>query len=399
MPCSGLKFLVVEDHEVQRHVFVQLLRSLGAAAVHSAEDGRAALQVLRDPDRPVDIVISDLSMPGMDGMEFVRRLSETGAPVSLILASALDADLRASIAHMAKAYKVRLLGVIAKPPTALKLAPLVESYKAGAPGVASEDSAFSFDEIAEAWTHNEFEPWFRPRVDLTTGKLNGLTAVPRWSHPSRGTLDLADFLPSITARGLEEDFVWMMIQKSTAECCKWVQSGLDVQVAVALSFKSLTEVDLAMRIRQIAKNEGLEPRHLVLTVPEDLIVGASQARALENLARLRVDGFGLGIDEFGTGPLALDELSLIAFTEIKINKAYVRGVHRKDADRAGLAVGLQVAQELRLQAVADGITTEEEWDLLQEWGCTTGQGPLISQPLRASDVIDWARTWASHKVR
>jgi CheY-like chemotaxis protein len=134
MPCSQLRFLVVEDHEFQRAVMSRLLNSLGAEAVHSAEDGRAALQVLFDPDRPVDIVISDLSMPGMDGMELVRHLRESGSKVSLILASALEPPLLSSVANMALAYKVRLLGIIGKPPSAGKLLPLIEAHRARAHG-------------------------------------------------------------------------------------------------------------------------------------------------------------------------------------------------------------------------------------------------------------------------
>src|SRR5674476_13567 len=156
MPCSNLRILVIEDHEFQRRMLAQLLDSMGAQAVYCAENGQAALQVLRDPDRPVDIVVSDLAMPGMDGMEFIRNLSDTGAKVSLILASALEPKLLASIANMARAYKVQLLGAIAKPLSAAKLAPLIKHHRSGGPGPEDVGAAYSFDEIAEAWTQNEF---------------------------------------------------------------------------------------------------------------------------------------------------------------------------------------------------------------------------------------------------
>ena len=131
MPCKSLRFLVVEDHDFQRGALVRLLKTLGAPTVYDAGDGHAALQVIRDSSRPVDIVISDLAMPGMDGMEFVRHLGETGARVSLILASAVDDALLASVGAMAHADEISLLGVIGKPPTAAKLAPLIEAHRRG----------------------------------------------------------------------------------------------------------------------------------------------------------------------------------------------------------------------------------------------------------------------------
>lgn len=131
MPCSGLRFLVVEDHEFQRGMLVRLLRSLGAPAVHAAADGEAALRIVGDARCPLDIVITDLAMPGMDGSELVRRLGAAGAGVALVLTSAADAALLASAGELARAGSVRLLGVVPKPLTAARLAPLLERFRAG----------------------------------------------------------------------------------------------------------------------------------------------------------------------------------------------------------------------------------------------------------------------------
>lgn len=398
MPCSNLRFLVVEDHEFQREGMVQLLRTLGAQAVYSADDGRAALQVIRDPDRPVDIVVSDLSMPGMDGMELVRHLSETGARVSLILASALEPTLLASVASMARAYKVRLLGVMGKPPTAGKLVPLVELHRAWETGSAAPDATFSLDEIAEAWTHGDFDPWYEPRVDLLNGEVRGMDATPRWRHAARGMLEPEEFLPSVQARGLNDDFAWMMLQKCAAQCKQWLDKGLKLRVSVNLSFSSLADVNMAARVRQIAQNEGIDPGMLVLGVTEAAL-NTEQAKVLENMARLRVDGFGLAIDDFGSGAMAIEKLALVAFTELKIKRAFVTGADTDDAARAGLAVGLELAHQLKLKAVADGIRSKEEWKLLHEWGCDFGQGPFMSQPMPGDAVHRWIARWKGTTIQ
>jgi EAL domain-containing protein (putative c-di-GMP-specific phosphodiesterase class I) len=391
MPCSHLRFLVVEDHEFQRNALVQLLNTLGADAVHGVEDGAAALRVIGDPDRPVDIVISDLAMPGMDGMEFVRHLSETGARVSLILTSAVDRDLLASVANMAHAYKVRLLGVVAKPATLVKLTPLVERYRLSTPE-PNVDTTFPLAEIAQAWTDDEFEPWFEPKVDLTTGGVRGMSAVPRWLHSQQGMLEAPAFMPSIKARGLNDDFVWLMLRKSAAQCRRWHDQGHGLVVTVNLSFDSLTDVNMATRVHQIAQKEGLDPRFMVLCVTEAAL-NTEMGRALENLARLRVLGFGLGIDEFGSGLMAVEQLALIAFTELKIRSSFVTGADCDETVRAGLAVGLELANQLTLKTVAGGIASKQEWNLLHEWGCGLGQGPFISVPLQGEAVHGWLSRW------
>jgi CheY-like chemotaxis protein len=238
---------------------VRLLDALGAEAVYSAENGTTALQVIHDPDRRVDVVISDLAMPGMDGMEFIRHLSETGERVSLILASALQPDLLASIANMALAYKVPLLGVVAKPVTAGKLSPLLDLHRSHIPTGRCE-AQFPLDEIAQAWSNDEFEPWFEPKVELATGVVRGMSAVARWRHPQQGWLEPECFMASIEARGLNDDFVWLMLRKSAAHCRRWIDLGHDLVVSVNLSFHSLTDPNLAARVQQIAQKRGYRSR-------------------------------------------------------------------------------------------------------------------------------------------
>ena len=123
---EDLNLLVVEDHDFQRRGIMKLIEQLGAAAVHGASDGAAALEVLGDGARPVDIVVSDMSMPGMDGVEFLRRL-RGDRQLSVILLSSLRPGLLASLAGLAP--HVNILGTISKPLTADKLEPLIGLHR------------------------------------------------------------------------------------------------------------------------------------------------------------------------------------------------------------------------------------------------------------------------------
>lgn len=128
MHIAELRFLAVEDHEFQRGVLLRILAGLGATKVEVAADGREALKIVMAPDTPIDIIISDLDMPGMDGMEFMRHLGESGIPVAIILASGLEGLLLESAEKMTRDCGVRVLGVIEKPITPAKLDVLIRNH-------------------------------------------------------------------------------------------------------------------------------------------------------------------------------------------------------------------------------------------------------------------------------
>lgn len=129
MPVKELRFLVVEDHEFQLKMQVRLLSQLGAKTIHTAGNGKVALEILRDPARPVDIVICDLAMPLMDGVEFMRNLHGLGGKISVIVSSGLKPGLVRELVGLMDTQSVNLLGWVEKPLTADKLLSLVESPK------------------------------------------------------------------------------------------------------------------------------------------------------------------------------------------------------------------------------------------------------------------------------
>jgi EAL domain-containing protein (putative c-di-GMP-specific phosphodiesterase class I) len=398
MPCSGIRFLLVEDHEFQRGLLAGLLRRLGAAIVHEAADGRGALQLLSDPDCPVDLVISDVCMPGMDGMEFMRHLSELAPGLPMVVASALEPQVLASVVHVAQAYKVRLLGVLAKPATAAKLTPMLDTFRRIAADVPDPGAAFSFVEIADAWTHEEFQPLYEPRVGLESGAVCSMHAVPSWQHPVRGTLAAAQFMPSIRARGLTDDFTWLMLPKAFAQCAEWRRRGLKVQVSVTLDLQSLAGGHLADEIAQLAVQQELEPEAVVLHIREQEFVSIRPGM-LENLTRLRIMGFGLGVDDFGSGNFDVDRLALLPLTELKIHRDFVTNAARDKSAEAGLATCLDAAQQRRIRTIGDGMSSKEEWKMLHDWGCLMAQGPFVSTAIPGSSVRPWARRWSAARGR
>jgi EAL domain-containing protein (putative c-di-GMP-specific phosphodiesterase class I)/AmiR/NasT family two-component response regulator len=397
MQTADLRFLVAEDHDFQRSMLVRMLAGLGAKHIFEATDGRTALEIVKTASHPVHIVISDLDMPGMDGMEFIRHLGEAGAKVSMIIASAVERTLLASVETMTQTYGIRLLGVIEKPATPSKLKTLIDSYNPiwGKDRPKAEaTAAFTLEEVVEGLKNKEFEPFYQPKVELATGRLKGAEALARWRHPHKGIVSPYAFIKPLEDNGLIDELTWIMLSKAAKLCAIWRALGIEATVSVNLSIKSLIDVTLADRVTEVVRSQNVEPRHMVLEVTESA-AATHVGKALENLARLRMKGFGLSIDDYGTGYSSMQQLTRIAFTELKIDQSFVKNSSIQTSSRIVLQSSLDMAKKLKIAAVAEGVETQVDWDLLRGLSCDLAQGYFIAKPMEADAFLDWARQRAT----
>src|SRR3954470_9597334 len=181
-------------------MMVSLMQRLNAKQVHSAFDGQSALDVLAKTS--IDLIISDIDMPGVDGLEFMRLLAHSGYTGSVILVSAIESTLLSASEAMTKAYGITLLGVISKPVTRAALTRLVIRHAPGAAKTKKTSAAtYSVQEILRALESDQFEPFFQPKVDLSTGRVVGAEALARWRHPKHGTVAPAHFIKALEDAG------------------------------------------------------------------------------------------------------------------------------------------------------------------------------------------------------
>jgi len=390
---SELKFLAVEDHEFQRGMLLKMLTRLGATQVSTAADGYAALKIVMSPGASFDIIISDLDMPGMDGLEFMRHVGEAHIPVAIILASALESVLLDSVETMTRAYGVKILGVIQKPITPEKLAALIKLHlPAQLNPILTQTDALSFtiEAIVEGIRNDEFEPFFQPKVEFATGRIKGAEALARWRHSQQGIVAPYAFVGPLEDHNQIDKLTWLILSKSVNFCREWrTNGGLDVSVSVNVSAKSLADVNFADRVIELVKCRNLDCRNIILEVTESAAT-TDIGHSLENLSRLRMKGFGLSIDDYGTGYSSLQQLARIAFTEIKLDQTFIRSAATQQAARIILESTIDMAKKLGIVTVAEGIETEQDWDLLRELGCDLAQGYLIAKPIESSEFLTWA---------
>jgi EAL domain-containing protein (putative c-di-GMP-specific phosphodiesterase class I) len=394
-PIEDLHFLVAEDDEFQRRWLTVMLAKLGAQHIIEAENGLVALEKLSDKGSRTDISFIDLNMPGMDGIELLRHLANRDYRGAVVLTSALGSALLFSVETMSKAYGINLLGTFEKPATPEVLAALIAKYQPGVPQSKPKEAlpVFSLDEIRQGVRDGQFEPFFQPKVELATGKVKAVEAFVRWRHPQHGIVTPPAFIPTLEASGHMEDLTWDVIQRCVDACKTWHASGLMLSVSINLSAAALTEAGLAERILAYLAQQGIEPHYVTFEITE-LIAMTDSPVCLENLARMRMKGFGLSVDDYGTARSNMQQLLRIPFLDLKIDRSFVAGAGTNEHMRIALSSCLDLARKLRRNSVAVGVETREDWDLLRDLGCTYAQGYYIARPMERDAVPSWIDEWA-----
>ncbi|WP_046112322.1 EAL domain-containing response regulator [Aquincola tertiaricarbonis] len=392
--------LVVDDSLVQRQHAVSLCRALGVSEVHEAQDGEDALRRLAGLPLPPTLMVIDLEMPVMDGFELIQHLGRHGVRSPFVVASSREGALMRAVEAMAATLSMRLLAGVAKPLTSEVMAAALEASQqmqasGEAPSLPSVPQPIAPDVLALAVAQGRVTPQFQPKVDIRTGLVRGVEALARWTDPVLGMVPPDRFIATAEQHGIIGDLTRSVMDQSLAQLARWSARGLRLSMAVNLSPLSLQTPGLVEGVTALLARHGVAPSQLVLEITESAAV-ASDAATLSVLARLRMRGVGLSIDDYGTGFSSMQQLARVPCTELKIDRSFVHGAHRSPHLKTLLQSALEMAGRLGLVSVAEGVETMEDWRLLQQSGCNVGQGYLVARPMPGDAVARWL---GSHEAR
>lgn len=385
--------MVVDDDEFVRDVIGRQIKALGASRVASAADGRQAEEVLRR-EGPFDLIMLDLMMPGTDGIQFLRHLSETHAEADLILISSATRKVLETAEFLAKEHYLRVLGVLSKPVASSAISELL-GRRSPRRAKRDADASISADRLSAAIDAGHIVPYFQPKLCAKTLALRSVEVLARWDDPGKGMISPARFVSAAEHFGLVDKMTFSIAEQAFAVLEQWREHGLNPDVEINLSAHSLQRTDYPDRLVEIAARYGISCDRVTLEITESALM-SHLSKSLDTLTRLRLKDFHLAIDDFGTGFSTFTQLKLLPLSELKVDQSFVARAVADPEARAIVESCIGLAQQFGLASVAEGVEDEQTADLVRNLGVTLLQGFWISKALPPDKLHEW---WLVHLGR
>jgi EAL domain-containing protein (putative c-di-GMP-specific phosphodiesterase class I)/ActR/RegA family two-component response regulator len=385
--------LLIDDDPFQLTLLSSQLAKLGWEPVDGCMSGPEALALLEVQASGEQVIFLDLNMPGMDGVEFIRRLADLSYTGALVLVSGEDARILETAARLARAYHLNVLGRLNKPVQPELLRTLMEHWYSKAPAPARKaPKSYCAADVRRAIVGGELVNYYQPKVDVATGALKGVETLVRWRHPEDGLVFPDQFIGIAEQGGLINDLTTVVLLAALKQARRWRDQGLVLRVAVNVSMDNLAQLDFPDFVLSQVVVSGVPAEDLILEVTESRIM-TDVLSSLDILTRLRLKHISLSIDDFGTGHSSLAKLRDIPFNELKIDRSFVHGAGQDNTKHAIFTASLAMARQLGMTTVAEGVEDQADWDFLRQQGCDLAQGYFIARPMPAEDLLGWLADW------
>lgn len=232
---------------------------------------------------------------------------------------------------------------------------------------------------------------FQPKIDLQKNRVDGVEALVRWRHPTRGMVFPDQFIPLAEDAGLIDRLTMHVFNHTLAQQAAWRAEGIDLSVAVNLSAKTLQNPRLPIHVEKMIKAWAADPSRVIVEITESAII-LDVERATLTLDALHRLGVGISIDDFGTGYTCLSYIRKLPLKEIKVDKSFVMGMSQSPDDWVIVSSLIELGHNLGMTVVAEGIEDQRTMSALSEIGCDVGQGYFMSRPVPADELTEWLAT-------
>lgn len=245
-------------------------------------------------------------------------------------------------------------------------------------------------ELRTAIEYEQLHVLFQPKIGLKSKKITGVEALVRWNHPKHGMMSPEEFIPLSEETGLIRPLSYWVLAHSIQQCRRHIEAGIPISMAINISVQSLHDPRLPGEISRMLQEAKVPPGLIKLEITETAIM-QDPARALEILSALSNMGIRLSIDDFGTGYSSLAYLKQLPVDEMKIDKSFVTSIAQDENSVVIVRSIIDLAHNLGLKVVAEGVENEHVYDLLEKLGCDIVQGFYMGHPVAGDSIIEWVR--------
>lgn len=386
---------ILDDDEQYACLLVNVAANAGWQAVWE----QSPISFIQNNVSQNDILVLDLNMPEMDGIEVIRALSDKGVNLRLILISGFDARVLHSAKQLAEAHNMKVLASLTKPVAINEFIEVLGQIEAHAVSENKSNIAYhpvTAEELEQAIRHHQLVLYYQPQLDIKYGTLQGAEALVRWEHPERGTIFPDQFIKLAEKNNLIGPLTEEIITIAVMQNQQWQSKGLDTVISINVSADNITSLSLPEQLRNLTDKHAISPKNFTLEITESAVMGELTS-SLDVLNRLRMKGFSLAIDDFGTGYSSLTKLYQAPFTELKIDKHFVMRMLDDNEAMVIVKICIMLGHMLGMKLVAEGVASQEIWNKLHELGCDKAQGYFIAEPMLADDLILWQKGSDQHQ--
>ena len=376
--------LAVDDEVDFLDLIVQVGEGVGCDVITASSEESFRDQLATR--RPA-LILLDLQMPGMDGVEALRYLGRVGTTAGILLASGMDQRVLVSARQLGDQLGLRMLGTLQKPAMLEEIESLLSSH-------LEPTERLTEDDLRRAIEEHELVVHYQPKVVRTNNdwQVRTAEALVRWRHPQLGLLPPGEFLPMAERSGLIVGVTDFVLTDAIRQIGHWRQRGLELGAAVNLSPRLVQDLEFPDRLGLLLREFDATAEQLTLEVTEAASLDDPDL-VMDIFTRLRVRGVGLSLDDFGIGTSSLTQLYKMPFSEVKIDRLLISEIPTGRAAATVVRAIIDLAHNLSLSVCAEGVETSPVFEMLDQAGCDALQGEFIASAMPASEMESFINVW------
>ncbi|WP_274879426.1 EAL domain-containing response regulator [Vibrio harveyi] len=371
-----MNILIVEDDRLQATNLKILLNRLFEGTITIVHRGAEVATICET--QPVDLMFCDIDLPDINGVNLLSNLAESARPKGVVILSAMSQDVVEITYNMCLSAGYGFVRALTKPISHQQLNQIFNEFKQYTleEQVVSLPILIGRDEISTAFEQSWFLNYYQPQYSAKDNRLIGVEALVRCRHPQHGIIAPAQFITEIQARNELDKLFWIVLENALQDMS---QLKVNINLSVNMNQKTLKQ-PMSARLFALCNQYQIAPERITLELTEDEVYDCS-VTSLANLANLRLTGVGLAIDDFGTGYSSLSQLATLPYTELKIDRQFIKDALTNFKSQQITISSLHLAKSLGLKSVAEGVEDTETLSYLRELGVELYQGFVRCRPI------------------